>query len=111
MFILEPHIAEMVVHKTIIKSFHFNLHLERKSYSLPPLEWNMKGCKTSRHTYTHILKFFLADYAVFFKFQMSKESLTILSNVLFHAFTKLKQYEQLPENYNSNFKMFCGFSA
>ena len=42
---------------------------------------------------------------------MSKESLIILSKVLFHAFTKLKQYEQLPENYNSSFKMFCGFSA
>ena len=101
----------MVVHKTMIKLFHFNLHLERKSCSLPPLEWDMKGCKTSRHAYTHILKFFLADYAGFFKFQISKESLIILSNVLFHAFTKLKQYEQLPENYNSSFKMFCGFSA
>ena len=42
---------------------------------------------------------------------MSKESLIILSNVLFHAFTKLKQYEQLPENYNSSFKMYCGFSV
>ena len=101
----------MVVHKTIIKLFHFNLHLERKSCSLTPLEWDMKECKTGRHTYTHILKFFLADYAGFLKFQISKESLIIWSNVLFHAFTKLKQYEQLPENYNSSFKMFCGFSA
>ena len=46
-----------------------------------------------------------------FKCQMSKESLIILSNVLFHAFTKLKQYKQLPENYNSSFKMYCGFSV
>ena len=38
-------------------------------------------------------------------YQMWKESLTTLSNVLIHTFTKLKQYEQLPENYNSNFKM------
>ena len=71
----------------------------------------MKGRKTSRHTYTHIQEFVLADYAGFFKCQMSKESLIILSNVLLHAFTKLKQCEQLPENYNSIFKMFCGFSA
>ena len=55
----------MVVHKTIIKLFHFDLHLDHKSCSLPPLEWNMKGCKTSTHTYTHIQKFDLADYAVF----------------------------------------------
>ena len=40
---------------------------------------------------------------------MSKESLIILSNVLFHAFTKLKQYEQLPGNYNLSFKIYCGF--
>ena len=50
---LEPHIAEMVVHKAIIKLFHFDLHLEHKSCSLPPLEWNMKGCKTSTHIHTH----------------------------------------------------------
>ena len=55
----------MVVHKTIIKLFHFDLYLEHISCSLPPLEWNMKGCKTSTHTYTHIKKFVLADYAVF----------------------------------------------
>ena len=71
----------------------------------------MKGCNTSRHSYTHVQKFVLAYYAVFFKCQMSKESLIILSNVLFHAFTKLKQYEQLPENCNSSFKMYCGFSV
>ena len=40
---------------------------------------------------------------------MSKKSLIILSNVLFHTFTKLKQCEQLPENYNCSFKMYCGF--
>ena len=56
----------MVVHKTITKFFHFDLHLEDKSCSLPRLEWNMKGCKTSTHTYTHIQKFVLADYAAFF---------------------------------------------
>ena len=56
----------------------------------------MKGCKTSTLPYTNIQKFVLDDHAVFFKGQMSKESLIILGNVLFHAFTKLKQYEQLP---------------
>ena len=55
----------MVVHKTIIKLFHFDLHLDHRSCSLPSLEWNMKGCKTSTHTYTHIQKFDLAVYAVF----------------------------------------------
>ena len=64
----------MVVYKTI-KLLHLDLHLEHKSSSVPPLEWNMKGCKTSTHTYTHIQKFVLTDYAVFFKCQMSKESL------------------------------------
>ena len=54
----------MTVHKTIIKLFHFNLHLEHKSSSLPPLEWNMKGCKISTHTYIYIQKFALTDYAV-----------------------------------------------
>ena len=71
----------------------------------------MKECKTSTHTYTHMQKFVLADYAGFFKCQMSKESLIILSNALFHGFTKLKQCKQLPEIYNFSFKMFCGFSA
>ena len=56
-----------------------------------------------------LLQFVLADYAGLFEWQMSKESLVILSNVLFHAFTKLKQYEQLPGNYNSSFKIYCGF--
>ena len=64
--------------------------------SLPPLEWNIKGCKTSIHTYIHthhtentfLIQFVLADYAVLFKCQMSKESLITLSNVLFQAFTK-----------------------
>ena len=55
----------MVVYKTI-KLLHLDLHLEHKSSSVPPLEWNMKGCKTSTHTYTHIQKFVLTDYAVFF---------------------------------------------
>ena len=41
-----------------------------------------------------------------FMYQMSKESLITLSNVLIQAYTKLEQYEQLPENYNSNFKMY-----
>ena len=56
-------------------------------------------------------KVVLADYAGFFKCQMPKESLIILSNVLFHASTKLKQYEQLPEIHNFSFKMVFGFSA
>ena len=47
----------------------------------------------------------------FLKCQMSKESLIIFTNVLFHAFTKLKQNKQLPENYNSSFKMYCEFSV
>ena len=76
----------MVAHKTIIKLFHSDLHLEYKSCSLTPLEWNRKGCKTSTHTYTHMQKFVISAYAGFFKCQMSKESLIILSNVLFHAF-------------------------
>ena len=42
----------MVVHKAIIKLFHFDLHLEHKSCSLPPLEWNMIACKTSTHIHT-----------------------------------------------------------
>ena len=69
----------------------------------------MKECKTSTHTYTHMQKFVLADNAGFFKCQMSKESLIVLSNVLFHAFTKLKQYEQLPEICNFSFKCFVDF--
>ena len=117
------------------------MHSEHKYYSLillptPPVaEWNMKGCKTNTHTYTHthththtrthththththtkvdfLLQFVLADYAGFsFKCQMPKESLIILNNVLLHASAKLKQYEQLPKNYNSRFKMYCGFAA
>ena len=54
----------MAVHKTIIKLFHFDLHLEHKSCSLPLLECNMKECKTSTHTCTHIQKFVLADNAL-----------------------------------------------
>ena len=76
----------------------------------------MKECKLTHtharaHTRTHIQKMiflyslFLLTMLVSFKCQMSKELLITLSNVLFHSFTKLKQYEQLPENYNSNFKM------
>ena len=109
------------------------MHSEHKYYSLillptPPVaEWNMKGCKTNTQTHTHthththtdthtkvdfLLQFVLADYAGFsFKCQMPKESLIILNNILFHASAKLKQYEQLPENYNSSFKMYCGFAA
>ena len=48
---------------------------------------------------------------VSFKCQMSKESLIILNNVLFHGSAKMKQYEQLPENYNSSLKMYCGFTS
>ena len=60
----------MAVHKTIIKLFHFDLHLEHKSCSLPPLEWNMERFKTSAYIYTHIPKFVLADFAgVFFSFK------------------------------------------
>ena len=58
-FILESQIAEMVVHKTIIKLFHFDLNLQHKSCSLPPLEWNMKGCTTSTHTHTYRSLFLL----------------------------------------------------
>ena len=99
----------------------------------------MKACKISAHihahthththtrTYTHtytqtqthrrhteadfLLQFALADHTGFFQSQMSKESLIVLSNVSFHAFTKLKQYDQLPENYNSSFKIYCEFAA
>ena len=109
MFILEPHIAEMVVHKTIIKLFHFDLHSEHKSCLLSSLEWNMKGCKTSTHAYTHIQKFVLADYAGFFKCQMSKESLIILSNV--PCFHKIETNMNNFQTTIFTFKMFCGFSA
>ena len=111
----------------LIRLFHFDLHSEHKSYSLillptPPVgEWNMKGCKTNTHTHTHThthtqrlifyYNLFLLTMLVSFKCQMSKESLIILKNVWFHASAKLKQYEQLPENYNSSFSLFCGFAA
>ena len=79
----------------------------------------MKECQvTNTHTHTHARKktrthiqnfFFynllLLTMLVSFKCQMSKELLITLRNVLFHAFTKLKPYEQVPENHNSNFKM------
>ena len=111
-------LAEIVVHEAIKMLFHFDMNSEHKSCSLPPLEWNIKGCTyththTYIHTYTHhtkvhfLLQFAFAGYA---KCQMSKESLIVLG-VLFYAFTKLKQYEQLPENYNSSFKMYCAFAA
>ena len=45
------------------------------------------------HRHTEICSWWLC---CFFKGQMSNESLIILGNVLFDAFTKLKQYEQLP---------------
>ena len=60
------------------------------------------------HTHTEVCSCWQCS---FIKCQMSKESLIILSNNLLHVFTKLKQYEQLPENYNSSFKMYCGFSV
>ena len=125
--IVNVKIAEMVVHKTIIRSFHIDLHSEHKSCLLPQVEWNIKGCKTKTdlHTQHAEVNFFIticscwpcwvftcfahADYAA--KCQMSKESLIILSNVLFHSFTKLKQYEQRPEKYNSIFIMYYGFAA
>ena len=110
-------LTERVVHENITRLFHLDMHAEHKSGSLPPVEWKIKGYKTSTqvhthartrthtHTHTHhtevdfLLQFSLADCAGFFKCQMSKESIIVLS-VLFHAFTKLKQYEQLQENCN-----------
>ena len=60
----------MAAHKTIIKLFHFDLHLEHKSCSLPPLVWKMERFKTSAYTYTHIPKFVLADFSeVLFSFK------------------------------------------
>ena len=68
--ILNVKIAEMVVHKTIIRSFHIDLHSEHKSCLLPSVEWNMKGCKTNTDLHTHhaevnffLLQFVLADHA------------------------------------------------
>ena len=63
------------------------------------------------HTHAHTkvdfsLKFVLLTMLVSFMYQMAKESLITLSNVLTQAYTKLEKYEQLPENYNSNFKMY-----
>ena len=55
----------MVVHKTIIKLFHFDLHLEHKSCSLPPLMWDIKDVKLA-HTYTHTYRsLFLLTMLVF----------------------------------------------
>ena len=81
----------------------------------------MEECQiTNTHTHTHARKktrthiqklifffysLFLLTMLVSVKCQMSKELLITLRNVLFHAFTKLKPYEQVPENHNSNFKM------
>ena len=67
--------------------------------------------QTRAHTLTDIQKLifdsnlFLLTMLVSFMYQMSKESFVALGNVLIHALTNLKQYEQLPENYNSNFKV------
>ena len=67
--------------------------------------------RTQENTHTHpevdffFYSLFLLTMLVSFKCQMSKELLITLRNVLFHAFTKLKPYEQVRENHNSNFKM------
>ena len=63
-------IAEIVFHRTIVRLFHFGLRSKPKSFTLPPLEWNLKGCKTNTlHTHTEVdcsLQFILVDYAGFF---------------------------------------------
>ena len=84
----------MVLLKTVIKLFHFDLHSEDKSCFLPPLEWNTKRFKTNtqkhRETNTEVnfyYNLFLLTMMVSFKSQMSQESLIILVNGLSHAFT------------------------
>ena len=73
---------------------------------------------THRHTHRDTIQKLICYYNLllltmlgFFKRQISKESLIVSSNVLFHAFTKLKKYDQLPENYNSSFKMYFELAA
>ena len=42
---------------------------------------------------------------------MSVGLLIILGNVLFYAFSKLKQYQQLEENFNFNLKISGGLAS
>ena len=61
-------LPERVVHETITRLFHLDMHSEHKSGSLPPVEWNIKGYKTSTQVHTEVdflLQFALADYEGF----------------------------------------------
>ena len=66
------------------------------------------------HTRTHAevdfsFQFVLTNYTSFF--EVPKESLVIFGKVLFHAFTKLNQYQQFQENCNFSFKIYFGFAV
>ena len=77
----------------------------------------MKGCKLTdtharmhAHTHTHTevdfsLQFVLADYAGFFYVSNDKGVINNIEQYFDSCFTKLKQYEQLPEKYNSSVNM------
>ena len=77
----------------------------------------MKGCKLTdtharmhAHTHTHTevdfsLQFVLADYAGFFYVSNDKGVINNIKQCFDSCFTKLKQYEQLPEKYNSSVNM------
>ena len=77
----------------------------------------MKGCKLTdtharmhAHTHTHTevdfsLQFVLADYAGFFYVSNDKGVINNIAQCFDSCFTKLKQYEQLPEKYNSSVNM------
>ena len=77
----------------------------------------MKGCKLTdtharmhaqTHTHTEVdfsLQFVLADYAGFFYVSNDKGVINNIEQCFDSCFTKLKQYEQLPEKYNSSVNM------
>ena len=79
----------MVAHKTIIRLFHFDSHSECVCVCVCVCVLVLVCVPASKLIFYYNL--FLLTMLGFFKCQMSKESLIILSNVLFHTFTKLKQ--------------------
>ena len=65
---------------------------------------------TYKHTYSYRSWAFITVSLDQLKYQMSKKSLIILSNILLHAFSNLVEYQQLQLNYNSS-KLYCRFAA